>query len=84
MLLGIHAQKLAVRGDDVGGQQVVDGEAVLADEEPNAADQRDPSDPDRADVAEPGCETISCCRVRVVGGCQSCLCPGGALVGINL
>jgi hypothetical protein len=42
------------RGHDLGGQQVVDREAVLANEEPDAAAQRDPADADGAGVAEAG------------------------------
>ena len=31
--LGVHAEELAVGGDDLGGEEVVDREAVLADED---------------------------------------------------
>ena len=50
--------ELAVGGDDLGGEQVVDREAVLAHEEADAAAERDAADPDRARVAEPGREAV--------------------------
>ena len=56
--LGVRPQELAIGGHDLGGQQVVDGQTVLADEIPNAAAQGDPSDPHRAGVAEPGRQTV--------------------------
>ena len=82
--LGVRAQELAVRGHDLGGQQVVDREAVLADEVADAAAQRDPADPDRAGVAEPGREAVGCRRGRVFAGGQPRLGPGGAAFGIDL
>ena len=44
-MLGVHAVELAVRGHDLGGEQAVDREAVLADEVPHAAAERDPPIP---------------------------------------
>ncbi len=69
--LGVDAQELAVGGHDVGGQQVVDREAVLADQVPDAAAQRDPPDPDRAGVAEPGRQAVRSCRGRVLARGQT-------------
>ena len=60
--LCVHAQQLAVRGHDLGGQQVIDRQAVLADEVSDPAAQRKPPDPDRAGVAEPGRQAVSCRR----------------------
>ena len=42
----------AVGGHDLGREQVVDGQAVLAHEVADAAAERDPADADRAGVAE--------------------------------
>ena len=64
--LGVHAQELAVGGHDLGGQQVVDRQAVLADEVADAAAQGDPADPDRAGVAEPGRQAVGARRGRVL------------------
>ena len=58
--------ELAVGGDDLRGEQVVDGQAVLAHEEADAAAERDPADPDRAGVAEPGREAVRAGGGRVV------------------
>jgi hypothetical protein len=52
MRLVVHLQQLAVGGDHLGGQQVVDGETVLADEAADAAAQGEPADADRAGVAK--------------------------------
>jgi hypothetical protein len=58
MVLGVHLQQLAVGGDQLGGQQVVDGQAVLSDQVADPAAQGDPADPHRAGVAEPGRQPI--------------------------
>ena len=68
--LGVDATELAVGGHDLGREQVVDGQAVLANQVPDAAAERDPADPDRAGVAEPGREAVrarprSCIRAAV-------------------
>ena len=81
--LGVHAQELAVGRDDVGGQQVVDREPVLADEEPDAPAQRDPTDPDRPGVAEPGREPVGSDRSRVLPCGQPRLGPRGASIRID-
>ena len=58
IVLGVDAEELAVGGHDLGGEQVVDREAVLADEVADAAAERDPADPDRAGVAEPDRQAV--------------------------
>ena len=78
MVLGVGAHELAVCRHDVGGQQIVDREAVLADEEPDAAAQRDPADPDRARVAEARGEAVRARRGRVRARGQAGLGPRGA------
>ena len=64
LVLGVHAVELAVGGHDLGGQQAVDREAVLADEVPDAAAERDPPDPHRTRVAEPDPQPMGVGRVR--------------------
>jgi hypothetical protein len=57
-VVGVDAQELAVGGDQLGGQQVIDGQAVLSDQVADAAAQGDPADADRAGVAEPGRQPV--------------------------
>ena len=64
VVVGIDAQQLAVGGHDLGGEQVVDRQAVLADEEADAAAERDAADPDRAGVAEAGGQAVLAGRRR--------------------
>ena len=54
-----------VRGHDLGGQQAVDRQPVLAHQVADAAARRDPAEPDRAGVAEAGGEAALSRRVRV-------------------
>ena len=63
----LHAQDLAVRGHDLGGEQVVDRETVLADEEADSAAEREPADPDRTGVAEGRRQAVVCRGLRVLG-----------------
>lgn len=75
---------MAVRGHHLGGQQAVDGEAVLANEVANAATQSDPPDPDRTGVAEPGRQAVGASRSRVFSCGQVRLDLGGAPLGIDV
>ena len=84
VVLGVDVQELAVGGHDLGREQVVDGHAVLAHEEADAAAQRDPADADRAGVAEPGREAVLAGRRRVLARGQAGLGPGGAPLGVDL
>ncbi len=52
----VHIEMLAVGGHHFSREHVVDGEAVLADEEADAAAERDPTEADARGVAEPGRE----------------------------
>ena len=70
--------RLAVGGDHLGGEQVVDRQAVLADEEADAAAQRDAADADRAGVAEAGRQPVLRRRRRVLARGQAGLGPRGA------
>jgi hypothetical protein len=69
---------LAVGGDQLGGEQVVDGEAVLSDQVADAAAQGDAADPDRGGVAEPGRQPVGPRRGAVLAGGEAGLGPGGA------
>ena len=82
--LGVHAQDLPVGGNDLGGQKIVDGEAVLAYEHTDPAAQRDPPDPHRAGIAETGGKPVSSCRGCVFACGQPCLCPRRAAFGIDV
>ena len=84
MVLGVDVPELAVGRHDLGGEQVVDREAVLANEEPDAAAERDPADSDRAGVAEPGREAMARRRGRVLARGQTRLGPGRPALGIDL
>jgi len=82
--LGVGSQQLAVGGDDLGGQQVVDGQAVLADQVADPTAQGEAADPDRAGVAEPGGQPIGPRPSRVVAGGQARLGPSGPLGGVDV
>ena len=84
LVLGVDATELAVRGHDVGGQQVVDRQAVLADEVAHAASERDPADPDRARVAEPDPEAVFRSGGREPDGGQPGLGPCRSCFDIDL
>src|SRR4029450_7557983 len=64
----VHVEKLAVGGHHLSREHVVDGEAVLADEEAHAAAERDPTEADGRSVAEPGREAAFAGRPGVVAG----------------
>src|ERR671911_115514 len=53
MGLRVDLDDLAVRGHDLGSEQVIDRESVRTAQVPDAAPQRQPADADRAGVAEP-------------------------------
>jgi hypothetical protein len=84
MVVGVDPQQPAVRRHDLGREQVVDGEAVLAHEQADAAAQRDPADADRPGVAEPGREAVRARRGRVRARGQAPARPGGAPVDVDL
>ena len=76
--LGVDLQHPAVGGHDLGRQQLVDGHAVLADEEADPAAERDAADADRAGVAEAGGEPVLAGGGRVLAGGEAAAGPGGA------
>ena len=65
MAIGIDSQELAIGGDDVRGQQVVDRQAVLAHQVADAATKGDAADAHRGRVAEAGDELVFDDRGRV-------------------
>ncbi len=72
----VDTEHLAIGGDDLGGEQVVDREAVLADEVADAAAERDPAEPHRSRVAEARREAVLGGRRRVLARGQAGLGPG--------
>ena len=82
--LGVHAEDLAVGGDDLGGEEVVDREAVLAHEISDASAEREPADPDRAGVAERRREAMLRCGVGVPARREPCLGPRRAALDVDL
>ena len=84
MILFVDLDELPIGGDHLGGEHIVDREAVLADEEPNAPAQGDPADPHLGRVAEPGGEALLARGLRVVPGLHAGLRPGVAVVEVDL
>jgi hypothetical protein len=82
--LGVDTQELALRRDDVGGEQVVDRETVGPDEVADTAAEGDPADPHRSRVAEPDREAVLGGRVRELGGGEAGLGPGRSGLGVDL
>ena len=82
--VGVGAHESPVGGHDVGGEQAVDRQAVLADEEPDASSHRDPADADGAGVPEPGRETVSAGRHGVLRGRESRSDPRGRTRNVDL
>ena len=62
--LGVDLENAAVGGHDLGAEQVVDRQTVLAHEVADAAAEREPADPDRGRVAEADGETVRLRRRR--------------------
>ena len=76
--LGVDLQHPAVGGHDLGRQELVDRHPVLADEEADAAAERDAADADRAGVAEAGGEPVRAGGGGVLARGQAAAGPGGA------
>ena len=70
IMVGIDDPDLAVGGDQLGGQQVVDGQAVLPSEIADAAAEGDPAEPHRPRIAEAGREPVGAGRLRIRAGGQ--------------
>ena len=84
MAVGVGVQHPPVGGDQLGREQIVDGQAVLSDQEPDPAAQGHPADPDRAGVAEPGGQPVGADGGGVGTGGQPALGPGGAPPGVDV
>jgi hypothetical protein len=84
MRLVVHPEQLAAGGHHLGGQQVVDRQAVLSDQVADAAGQGDPADADRAGVAEPGRQPVLGRRHCVLAGGQARLGPGGTRLCVDV
>ena len=74
--VGVGAHQLAVRGHDVGREQVVDREPVLAHEVADAAAEGKAADADRARVAEADAEPVRRRRDGDLAGRRAGLGPG--------
>src|SRR5690606_1398085 len=59
VIIMIHVARLAVSGHDFSGQQVINRQDILADKQADPPAQRDAANPDRAGIAEAGCQTKS-------------------------
>jgi hypothetical protein len=81
---GVGVQQLPVGGHQLGGQQVVDRQAVFAGQVPDAAAEREPADADRGGVAESGGQPVGARRRGVGTGGQAGLGPRGAVVGFDV
>ena len=84
MRLRVHVQQLPVGGHQLGCEEVVDGEPVLADEEADAASERETADPDRARIAEPGREPVRPGGSGVLDRSQTRLRPGRPAGDVDL
>ncbi len=84
VVIGIHMEQVAIRGDDVHRQQVVDGEAVLAHEIADAAAQRDAADAHRTRIAKPDREAMRARRGGDFRRRQARFGPHGRSIDIDL
>ena len=84
VMLGVDAKELAVGGHDVGRQQRVDRQAVLADEIPDTPAERDPPEPDGTRVPKAGRQVVGRGRGRVLTGGQAGLGPGGPALDVDV
>jgi hypothetical protein len=80
----VGMQHFAVRGHDLGGEQVVDGQPVKAGEEADASTERETADTDDAGIAEAGGQTVLAGCGRVLGGGEPCLRPRSVSGGVDL
>ena len=63
----IDLEAFPVRGHELNGEQIVDRQAVLADEPADASSEGQPGDPDRSGVPESGRETVPRRLLRCIG-----------------
>lgn len=84
MVVRVHVQELPVGGHQLGGQQLIDGHAILAAEETEAAAQGNPGNPHRSDIAEPGGEAVGCGGGGIFTGGQATFGPGRPVLNIDI
>src|SRR5680860_1552436 len=75
---------VASGGDELDGEQVVDGQAVTPGEEADAAGQGDATDADLGRVAEARGKTVFRQGVGVLAGGYSRFGPGGAPICVDV
>ena len=84
MRVGVHAQELAVGRHDVRRQKAVHREAMFPGEIPDAATQRDATNPHRTGVAKARRQTVGPNPSRVTGRRQPRFRPCGARGDVDL
>ncbi len=84
MSVGIDAQDPTVGDHHLCRQQRIDGQPVLPDEIPHAPTQRDPTEPHRACVPEPGGQAVDSHGRRVLSRREARLGPRRASLDIDL
>ena len=84
MCFGVRAQEFPVRGHDLGGQEVVDREPILAHEVADAASQRDSPNAYRAGVPKARREAVGSDCGRVLARGQASLGPRGSPFDVDL
>jgi hypothetical protein len=83
-VLVVDLEDAAVGGDQLGRQQVVDGQAESSDQEPDPAAEGQPADPDRPGVAEPGGQPVLADGGGVGAGGEPGLGPGRPAIGVDV
>ena len=84
LVLGVDASELSIGRHDLGGEDVVDRQAMEAAEVADATAGGEAADPDRAGVPEAGRETVLDGRGRVLDRGQAGFRPGGPVRGVDL
>ena len=80
----VDPQHLPVGSHDVGRQQAVDGQPVLAGQVAHAAAESQPAEADGAGVPEAHGQAVSAGRLGELSGGQAGLCPGRAARHIDV
>src|SRR5581483_3926344 len=84
MAVAVDLEDAAVGGDDLGAEQVVDRQTVLAREVAGTAADRQPADPDGRRVAEADREPMRCGGLCDLTRREAARCVRDALTGIDL
>ena len=84
MELRVHRQESAVGSNDVGGEEVIDRHAVLANEISDPAPRSESPDSDRAGIAEAGREAMGGDGGRVFPRGESRFGPSRAVRNVDL